>query len=318
MRDISEIIVDGDMGELEDAIKKGADVNEIYTDSENQTPLFYSSYEQSKLLIAAGADVNHVNNYNQNALFFLNNSFCHNRDGEDEPQIINIEKKIKLLVENNINLNHIDNIGENFLFNININIETVKICEKFNADFNYINNKGENLFFWLNDYYKIREIREYLIEKGLDLFKENNDGENLLFIENGAGNPELIDYYLEKGLDINKKNNMGQTALMKIKSEQVKRFLIDKNIDIHTVNHKGENALDYCFDSEEMVKMLLSKNIDILQNPDFYKRNPRSSEMIEQKRMDYLLEKVNNEKKNLEKILENSVLQKNQTIKKRI
>lgn len=221
MRDISEIIVDGDMGELEDAIKKGADVNEIYTDSENQTPLFYSSYEQSKLLIAAGADVNHVNNYNQNALFFLNNSFCHNRDGEDEPQIINIEKKIKLLVENNINLNHIDNIGENFLFNININIETVKICEKFNADFNCINNKGEN-------------------------------------------------------------------------------------------------ALDYCFDSEEMVKMLLSKNIDILQNPDFYKRNPHSSEMIEQKRMDYLLEKVNNEKKNLEKILENSVLQKNQTIKKRI
>lgn len=315
MRDISEIIVDGDMGELEDAIKKGADVNELYTDSENQTPLFYASHEQSKLLIAAGADVNHVNDYNQNALFFLNNSFCHN---ENESQIINIEKKIKLLVENNINLNHVDNIGENFLFNININIETLKICEKFDANFHCINNNGENLFFWINDYYKIREIREYLIEKGLDLFKENNDGENLLFIENGAGNPELIRYYLEKGLDINKKNNLGQTALMKIKSEEVKKFLIDSNIDIHASTHKGENALDYCFHSEEMVKILLSKNIEILQNPDFYKRNPRSYEMIEQKRMDYLLEKVNNEKKSIQEILKSSDSQKNKIIKKRI
>lgn len=318
MRDISEIIVDGDIAELEDAIKKGADVNELYTDSENQTPLFYASHEQSKLLIAAGADVNHVNDYNQNALFFLNNSFCHNENGEDESQIINIEKKIKLLVDNNINLNHVDNIGENFLFNININIETLKICEKFDANFHCINNNGENLFFWINDYYEIREIREYLIEKGLDLFKENNNGENLLFIENGAGNPELISYYLEKGLDINKKNNMGQTALMKIKSEQVKRFLIDNNINIHTVNHKGENALDYCFHSEEMVEILLSKNIDILQNVDFYKINPRSSEMIEKKRMDYLMQKVNNEKESIRKILKNSVLQKNETIKKRI
>lgn len=318
MRDISEIIVDGDIAELEYAIKKGANVNEIYTDSENQTPLFYASYEQSKLLIAAGADVNHVNDYNQNALFFLNNSFCHNKDGEDEPQIINIGKKIKLLAENNINLNHVDNIGENFLFNININIETAKICEKFNANFNCINNNGENLFFWLNDYYKIREIREYLIEKGLDLFKENNDGENLIFVENGAGNPELISYYLEKGLDINKKNNMGQTALMKIKSKQVKRFLIDNNIDIHAVTHKGENARDYCFHSEEMVEILLSKNIDILQNPNFYKKHPRSSEMIEQKRMDYLLQKVNNEKESIRKILKNPVPQKNEIIKKRI
>jgi len=272
MRDISEIIVDGDMGELEDAIKKGADVNEIYTDSENQTPLFYSSYEQSKLLIAAGADVNHVNNYNQNALFFLNNSFCHNRDGEDEPQIINIEKKIKLLVENNINLNHIDNIGENFLFNININIETLKICEKFDTNFHCINNNGENLFFWINDYYKIREIREYLIEKGLDLFKENNDGENLLFIENGAGNPELIRYYLEKG------------------------------IDIHAISNDGFNALDNCLFFDDIVKKLLDKNIAILNSPENY-AGFRSAPMIETKRLEYLKEKTLKQRKDIEKAL---------------
>lgn len=298
MRFISEIIKDGNIDELKEAIKKGIDVNEVYTNSENETPIFYSSYAQTKILIEAGANVNHLNIDNQNALFFLDYSFYHDYDTHLEKY-----KKLKLLIDHGINLKQLTTNGENFLFFINLNIDFMKICENLNMDFKHINNDGENLFFWLNDFYKFKETREYLITKGLDLFKENNNGENLLFVENSNGNPQLIEYYLEKGFDINKKNNAGQTALMKIKSAPVRHFLIDNNIDIHAVCNNGKNALDYCFNSEKIVRKLLNKNIEILQPENYYKTEPVASKMIEKKRIEYLILKTNFEKESITKIL---------------
>lgn len=306
MKKISEIIKDGNIEELKEAIKKGINVNEIYINSENETPLFYSSYEQTKLLLDAGANVNHLNAHNQNALFFLDYSFH---------GVYNIHldkaKKLKLLIDNGINVKQLTANGENFLFFTNLNIDLMNMCENLNLDFKHINNDNENLFFWLNDFYKFKEIREYLINKGLDLFKENNNGENLLFIENSNGNPQLIEYYLEKGFDINKRNNVGQTALMKIRSAPVRHFLIDNNIDIHAICNDGKNALDYCFNSEEVVKKLLDKNIAILQHENYYKTNPISSKMIEKKRTEYLILKTNFEKESITKILKDENMKNN-------
>lgn len=313
MRFISEIIKDGNIDELKEAIKKGIDVNEVYTNSENETPIFYSSYAQTKILIEAGANVNHLNIDNQNALFFLDYSFYHDYDTHLEKY-----KKLKLLIDHGINLKQLTTNGENFLFFINLNIDFMKICENLNMDFKHINNDGENLFFWLNDFYKFKETREYLITKGLDLFKENNNGENLLFVENSNGNPQLIEYYLEKGFDINKKNNAGQTALMKIKSAPVRHFLIDNNIDIHAVCNNGKNALDYCFNSEKIVRKLLNKNIEILQPENYYKTEPVASKMIEKKRIEYLILKTNLEKESIAKALKNNNREINNIFIKRI
>ncbi|HCJ8469969.1 TPA: hypothetical protein NV714_003791 [Escherichia coli] len=299
MRCIAEIIKDGNINELEEAIKKGININEVYTNSENETPIFYSSYVQTKLLIEAGANVNHLNVDNQNALFFLDYSFYHNTDNMH----LDKYKKLKLLIDNNINVKQLTSNGENFLFFTNLNIDFLKMCENLNVNLKHINNDGENLFFGLNDFYKFRETREYLITKGLDLFKENNNGENLFFVENGNGNPQLIEYYLEKGLNINKKNNAGETALMKIKSDPVRNILIDNNIDIHVISNQGKNALDYCFHSEEIVKRLLDKNIEILQPETYYASNSVVSKMIEKKRMEYLILKAKNEKESIIKIL---------------
>lgn len=302
MRFISEIIKDGNIDELKEAIKKGIDVNEVYTNSENETPIFYSSYAQTKILIEAGANVNHLNIDNQNALFFLDYSFYHDYDTHLEKY-----KKLKLLIDHGINLKQLTTNGENFLFFINLNIDFMKICENLNMDFKHINNDGENLFFWLNDFYKFKETREYLITKGLDLFKENSNG-----------NPQLIEYYLEKGFDINKKNNAGQTALMKIKSAPVRHFLIDNNIDIHAVCNNGKNALDYCFNSEKIVRKLLNKNIEILQPENYYKTEPVASKMIEKKRMEYLILKTNLEKESIAKALKNNNREINNISIKRI
>ena len=124
MRFISEIIKDGNIDELKEAIKKGIDVNEVYTNSENETPIFYSSYAQTKILIEAGANVNHLNIDNQNALFFLDYSFYHDYDTHLEKY-----KKLKLLIDHGINLKQLTTNGENFLFFINLNIDFMKICE---------------------------------------------------------------------------------------------------------------------------------------------------------------------------------------------
>ena len=48
--------------EAEELIKNGADVNEIYSKDENQTPLFFAKkIELMRLLIQHGANVNHQN-----------------------------------------------------------------------------------------------------------------------------------------------------------------------------------------------------------------------------------------------------------------
>lgn len=312
MRKILEIIQDGSIEELQEAIQSNIDVNEIYTDLEGESPIFYSSYEQTKLLIDAGANVNHLDKYSQNALFYLDNSFYH---GEPEQERNVQEKKFNLLVDNNINVNQLNFFGCNFLSSNNINIESIKIYEKSGVDLKIIDNDGENLFFSLNDFYKVKEIREYLKEKGLDLFKENIFGENILF---KTDNKELFEYYLNKGFDINKKNNTGLTVLMKAKSEDFKLFLIEKNIDINILSNDNKNALDYNFYSEKIVKSLLDKNIEILQPPAFYEEKPACSKLIEEKRMEYLRLKMEEEKNQIINKLDNYEINKLLSHKKRI
>lgn len=308
MRKILEIIKDGNIEELKTAIKSKINVNEIYTDYDNETPIFYSNYEQTKILIEAGAKVNHVNKYLQNALFFLNNSFTH---GEKDT----IEKKFNLLINNNINVHQLDIFRNNFLSSNNINIESIKIYEKSGVDLKNIDSDGENLFFSLNDFYKVKEIREYLQEKGVDLFQENKYGENILF---KTENKELLKYYLNKGFDINKKNNLGLTILMEYKSEDFKIYLIENNIDINIVSKENKNALDYNCYSEKIVKKLLEKNIKILQPPSFYEGDPVCSKLIEEKRMEYLRLKIENEKNKIISTLDKIEINKNLPHKKRI
>ncbi|ORX55833.1 ankyrin, partial [Anaeromyces robustus] len=54
-------------------------------------------------------------------------------------------------------------------------------------------------------------IINYLIEKGADIHKENNDGETPLFFVCENGNENGVRYLIEHGAQINKENNNGET-----------------------------------------------------------------------------------------------------------
>jgi len=57
------------------------------------------------------------------------------------------------------------------------------------------------------------KVEYFVTEYGVDIIRENEDDESLLFNACESGNKDLVKYLLENGADINKDDILGETVL---------------------------------------------------------------------------------------------------------
>jgi len=87
---------------------------------------------------------------------------------------------------------------------------------------------------------------EILVEKGVDVNAQDNDGDTALMIAVREGHTEVVKLLIEVGADVNAQDSDGDTALMTASRGgylDVVQLLIDAGVDVNAKNDSGETAL---------------------------------------------------------------------------
>lgn len=300
MKNIHKIIEDGNINELIQAVKMGIDVDEKhYEESDGETALFFANPEQTEILIAAGANVNHVNTQGDNALFHID--YLENVSQQ--------YKKMEILLKSGINVNQHDNYGKSCLFSGSLNLKMIKLLEKYNIDIKHIDKHGRNV---LNHLYYDEQLPlvKYLVEeKGVPALNDPISNQTILF---SLYSPKIAQFYINKGVDINHVDSEGNTALMTAHTKEMMEFLILNHCALHQVNNEGKNAIDYCCYYSQFVQLLLERNVDILSPLKNYEMYKESYKLIKH-RFDIL-----EEKNIINAAINNPVSNESLTVKKRL
>lgn len=139
-----------------------------------------------------------------------------------------------------------------------------------------IGKNGENVLHNIVRKEKQADIIKYFLSKGVDVNKEDNEG-NTPFINAASSNSEIqvISMLLESAKDINNKNKKGVTALaqaFKGNTPEVIGLLLDKGANINVTDANGDNVVAYLIQSynpkkigefEAKVKILKEKGFKI-------------------------------------------------------
>jgi ankyrin repeat protein len=139
------------------------------------------------------------------------------------------------------------------------------------------NLKTKNEFLIIASRYGHKDIVAFLLEKGIDVNQQNEDGSTALIEGSRDAYKEIVQLLLQdKNLEINHRDEYGHTALtwasMNGHVEIVKALLQDKNIHINQQDEVGSTALMYASERghKEIVQMLLQdKNIEINQQSKY-------------------------------------------------
>ena len=206
-------------------LEKGLDVN-AKTDM-GMTPLHYASAgrdscdhkcqtKKVQLLLDKGADVNAQDNLGITPLHFASGYGSHT-------------DTVLLLLNNGANINIKDSNGETVLHhalsNPDSNFDTVQLLVRNGADVHAKNNYSETALhmYTMNtrDSHKTNtEITQWLLEKGLSVNAQNNDGRTPLMNAAFNGNATMVQWLINQGADVNIKNNDGKTAIEEAKKMQ--------------------------------------------------------------------------------------------------
>jgi ankyrin repeat protein len=237
------------------------------TDSEGETALFKAClrghFNIAKLLIEKGANVNVINKYRENILFFCS------------PKEVSF---LDFLIQKGIEINQQNIYGQSALIVEcrNGRVDAVKYLVERGADVNLKDNYGQSaISIALTNNYM--SIVDYLIEKGADLHTQDKIGQNLVSIAFYKNHVDLALDLINKGIDLINENSLGGNLLMQacLKNDlKMVELLINRGIDVQKVNHRGENALFFSVlykqESEEdfehftkIVESLLSKGVDV-------------------------------------------------------
>jgi len=248
--------------DLEEAILNGVDVNGTSSQEDFQSALALANYEEAKILIKYGADVNYKDPLGENALFYelLMGDMWH-------PE--SVKEKIKLLMDSGIDINALNDEDENILFACRKAHHFMFFLNKIDNIFQ-INKNGWNIaysiFLWENNDTDKIKLLEILKDKGINLHILNNENTNYLSCTTSK---VMLKYLINEGLNVNQIDKYGRTLLNSCNDEHIALTLINEgNADIHICDNEGRNALNNLSFYPTVCELMLNKGIEIINFPE--------------------------------------------------
>lgn len=287
-----------DIDEINDDEELREELNKLlsYTDISKIPPLVFLSASPSKMkiLIEYGMDINTIDEYKENALFYCNFKWSTQLTEKREE----IDEKFNFLINNGINIYQVNDHGENALYKEIGSVENLKKLIEMGVDVCKKTMNGANVLFSIthsviDPFLKIKECFNH----GLSLNDSDGKGETPLFYINGSYK-EMLDFFIKNGANINHLNNNDENILMRTNDWEGMLYFIEKGINVHQICKDGMNALDNCCYYDNIVEKLLDKDIEILQEDSFYE-NYRSYNMIMNKKRERFAKKEKQDISNL-------------------
>ncbi|KAG4095964.1 ankyrin repeat-containing domain protein [Neocallimastix lanati (nom. inval.)] len=163
----------------------------------------------------------------------------------------------------------------------NVNLDTVKKLVQKGIPLNEVDHHGRNALFYLyqpinclpkvgsayvmmlstRDYGAKRDIFKYLVEEGMDINCENDEGETVLFYINDS---EIMRYAVEHGADVTHCSHSGRTVLFNLNNLEMIKYVISKGADASVRDKEGHTAIYEKRNSDiQLVHYLLQNGADI-------------------------------------------------------
>lgn len=242
------------ISELE-ILKKDPDFDINMKFSGRRNALFTANLEKSKWLIQNNINIHSLDNYSQNALFFVTSL-----------------DKLNLLIENGININKLNMYNRSFLFNMKPSIIEYIFSEKCNIDISNIintpNNKNETFIYSFLTSQNLKNIdlfsliNNFIKKGGIINFKNKSNQ----YILNSLGDkPEMFIYLME-----NFQFDNIDEPYMKNSISSGQKY--DRNLLCNLINHKDMTILDYLFNH---------KNKEFMNMVKYINNAPETSGLIE-------------------------------------
>lgn len=154
-------------------------------------------------------------------------------------------------------------------------LELFQYLESLKLNLKATTETGDNALHYLAGKPKQAALINYLISKGVDVNKANEDGKTPLINASMANNDlETISVLARATKNINEPDNKGATALAYAVSEntpEVVKLLLDKGAEVQLENKEGDNMAYYLLSSfdhnpegfETKLKLLQAKGFDV-------------------------------------------------------
>lgn len=236
------------------------DIN--FKDRKGRTPLHHAIIEnQGKIaqaLIERGAEVNAVDKNGMTPLYFAA------RDGN--------VKLAKLLLENGARVDIVANNG---------NTPIHKALNKDHQDLVYIfllhgpvKSKVHDTLLHTAAKKGLKQLILFLIEKGININSQDEDGETPLHYAARKNRPEIINLLLDHGAQINVQDNVKDTPLHIAAMrghEPIIQLLLQKGAFVNSINNEGMTPLHYAIsnsdeddeNTDRIVKLFLDHGADV-------------------------------------------------------
>lgn len=220
--------------------------------------LIYPNPNIVKCLLKHKANIDDVNDFNENALFFSNLNH------------------MKLLIQHKVDINHRNNEGQTPLIRqsdrCNPDFQKLKCLIKYKADINLVDNRRLSMLHyvlcWNKDEEKettVKDFFQFLIEKKANLYDHHNNSPLQSLLQTDMVYTDLVKIMADNmaylDIDINHKNHKGETALHTCclhGHRDVVFVLLECKADIHIQNNRGQTCLDYASDNQfnDIVQLL--------------------------------------------------------------
>jgi len=268
MDEFFELVADGEVEQVRDALDAGFDVNKLasYGGTALHTASVCDSVEMVTLLLDRGADVNALDSIGHTALIkatmegltdIVNELCLHSADvniydNEDRGALFYAAEAghlaiVKKLILRGANIDAKDTTNETpLMIAIRAGHESVvtELC-KSHADVNLAANGGTTALMFACESDSIGIVRE-LFNYNANVNARKDDGLTALLYSCKMGYAEIVDLLLENGADPNTSSNTGLSPVMGgaySNNPHIIRVLLAKNADVNNADETGATAL---------------------------------------------------------------------------
>ena len=227
----------------------GLDVNIV--DSKGYSPLHFASafgYEELvKLFILEGADVNLKNVYGESPLHFA--SAAGNKEVAE------------LLISAGADVNVMDNYGY-LPVDLAVLFDNMEVGMMLVSDGSFVCNYPSFLCFAVLK--NNRKLVKMIIEKGVDVNVEDNDGNTLLHLALRHNFEEIAMLLMVNGADINAKNIYGRSAVFYVRDKDLAKLLLIAGANLE-VDNNGNTPLHTAVDrgDKDVVEFFLWNGLGV-------------------------------------------------------